>query len=146
MDLHFKIRRAREEIERLDIEIPRVITNIRDERHYLLKKEAEVLVTNPALAHQIALYRMERGCFDADHTRRFQRLTKLQGFVGSIQPGRSLEQEDDVADDTGNSAEGEGSVHQSADREELEEEEAAEEDAVQVARELFDVLRITIDS
>jgi hypothetical protein len=57
-----------------------------------------------------------------------------------------LEQEDDVADDTGNSAEGEGSVHQSADREELEEEEAAEEDAVQVARELFDVLRITIDS
>jgi len=90
MDLHFKIRRAREEIERLDIEIPRVITNIRDERRYLLKKEAEVLVTNPVLAHQIALYRMERGCFD--HQQIHKKLAALFGlfwFPKSQQVGRN---------------------------------------------------------
>src|ERR1700722_1773183 len=86
MDLYFKIQRAKEEIERLNIEIPRVVTHIRDERQFLLKKEAEYWESHPILSHQIKLYRMERCRFDAQHMRRFKDIARLPGFTGTITP------------------------------------------------------------
>jgi hypothetical protein len=59
MDLHFKICRAKEEIQRLNVEIPRVATYIRDENHYLRTCKDQVRVFNPQLAHHIYLHRME---------------------------------------------------------------------------------------
>ncbi|KAJ7220952.1 hypothetical protein C8J57DRAFT_1440381 [Mycena rebaudengoi] len=53
MDAHFKIEQACEEILRLNIEIRRVVTKIRDERVFLLEKEAEVRQTDPGLAFMI---------------------------------------------------------------------------------------------
>ncbi|KAF8054767.1 hypothetical protein FPV67DRAFT_1681827 [Lyophyllum atratum] len=90
MDRYFKTERAREEIQRLDVEIPRVITYIRDEALYLRRREEEVARTNPGLAHQIAIYRMERGRYDEAHMRRFRKLAQLSGFTGSISPGVSI--------------------------------------------------------
>jgi hypothetical protein len=53
MDGYFKLLRAKEEIVRLNVEIPRLATYMRDEEAYLQLKEKEVKATNPALAYQI---------------------------------------------------------------------------------------------
>ncbi|KAG1844376.1 hypothetical protein F4604DRAFT_1884456 [Suillus subluteus] len=57
MDLHFKICRARKEIQCLNIEIRCLATYIQDEDNYLRKCEDQLTDTNPALAYQIALHR-----------------------------------------------------------------------------------------
>jgi hypothetical protein len=90
IDQYFKLERAREEIQRLDIEIPRVITYIRDEDLLLRLKESEVRKMSPGLACQVAKHRMERGRFNEQHMCRFRKLASLSGFTGSIEPGVSL--------------------------------------------------------
>ena len=42
MDLYYKISRAQEEVDRLDIEVRRVATYLRDEHHYLRYMEEKV--------------------------------------------------------------------------------------------------------
>jgi hypothetical protein len=91
MDLHFKIRRAKEEIQRLNIEIPRVATYIRDEDRYLRACEDQVRTYNPQLAHHIYLHRMERGRFNAHHMSCLIKISQLKGFSGSITPGQSVD-------------------------------------------------------
>ncbi|KAJ7120518.1 hypothetical protein C8R43DRAFT_959950 [Mycena crocata] len=101
MDRYFKILRAREEIQRLDVEIPRVITWIWDENRVLRSKERELRETegiteleiekDMGMAVQIGLYRRRRGRFDAQHMRRFWALGKTPGFTSSLVPGKSME-------------------------------------------------------
>jgi hypothetical protein len=91
IDKYFKLERAREEIQRLNIEIPRVITYIRDEGAFLKLKELEWMEKNPVMAHQIRNHRQERARFNEQHMRRFKKLASLPGFTGSIQPGVSVE-------------------------------------------------------
>lgn len=115
MDRHFKLERAREEIQRLNIEIPRVITYMRDEDAFLRRKEKEIRMYDNGLAHQVLLHRRERGRFNAQHMERFRKLACIPGFSGSIQPGVSVEfgtQEtgpghggDMAVDDSGNGVE-----------------------------------------
>jgi len=64
---------------------------MQDEDIFLLKKEAEVGETDIGLAHQIMLYRMERGHCTALHMKRFRKLSQEPGFTGSIKPGISVE-------------------------------------------------------
>jgi hypothetical protein len=56
MDLYFKMCWAREEIQRLNVEIRRLATYIRDEDSYLWRCKDQLKDVNPALAHQIALH------------------------------------------------------------------------------------------
>lgn len=67
IDKFFKLERAREEIHRLNIEIPRVITYIRDEETFLQRKELELKETNPVMAHQVHRHRWERARFNERH-------------------------------------------------------------------------------
>ncbi|KAJ7892561.1 hypothetical protein B0H14DRAFT_3081486 [Mycena olivaceomarginata] len=67
MDTHFKILRAKEEIQRLNIEIRRLVTYIRDERDFLVAKEEEIRETDPDLA-------FFRGRFDDTHMKRLRKL------------------------------------------------------------------------
>ena len=53
MDQYFKIERAHEEIIRLDVEIRRFVTHIRDEEHFLLSKETELALSHPDISYQI---------------------------------------------------------------------------------------------
>ncbi|KAF6763562.1 hypothetical protein DFP72DRAFT_986482 [Ephemerocybe angulata] len=76
-DRYFKIRRAREEIKRLNIEIKRVVTHIQDEENFLLAAEDKHRATDPIIAHHIRNYRLERTRFSAVHLRRFNELAKL---------------------------------------------------------------------
>jgi hypothetical protein len=91
IDQFFKLERAGEEIQRLNIEIPHVVTYIRDEDIFLRLKEAEVRGVSPGLARQVGKHRMERARFNAQHMRRFRKLALLPGFTGTIKPGISIE-------------------------------------------------------
>lgn len=91
MDLYFKMCRAREEIERLDIEVRRLVTYIRDEERYLRECEDQLKDTSAALAHQIAIHRNTRGRFNSRHLKRLYDISKLPGFSGTITPGVSAD-------------------------------------------------------
>ena len=90
MDQHFKLERACEEIQWLNVEIPQVITYIRDE-DACLRKEAEIRLYDTGLAHQVFVYRGECGQFNAQHMACFWKLAHMSRFTGSIQPGISME-------------------------------------------------------
>ena len=162
-DLHFKISRAKEEIERLNVEIPRVATYIWDEDRYLRLCEEQVHVFNPPLTHHIFLHRMERARFDTHHIRRLKEISQLKGFSGSIAPGQSVDVMASASasipnikapDDMSVEPPGLGTqldiVPQTpADKdtkEDLEDEEETEDAVEEVSSALYDVLRISEDS
>lgn len=91
MDQHFKIVRAREEIERLNIEIRRMITHMRDEEAFLLHAEKNAAVSNPILAFHIGTYRLDRTRFFHLHRSNFDKVKSLPGFTGTLLPGTSLD-------------------------------------------------------
>jgi len=93
MDTHFKMCRALEELDRLNVEVRRLATYIRDEDTYLRSCEDQLCLSNPPLALQIALHREERGRYNAHHNRRLLDLAKLPGFTGTIIPGESITKE-----------------------------------------------------
>ncbi|KAJ7176367.1 hypothetical protein C8R43DRAFT_872549 [Mycena crocata] len=105
MDRYFKILRAREEIKRLNVEIPRVITWIRDENQCLRRKETELrqtagkteekILEDIQMAVQVRLYRERRGRFDERHMQRFWKLGGLPGFTGSLRAGVARGEADD---------------------------------------------------
>ncbi|KAJ7343031.1 hypothetical protein DFH08DRAFT_634973, partial [Mycena albidolilacea] len=97
MDRYFKILHAREEIRHLNVEIPRVVTWIRDENRVLRMKEVELnstegktvedTETDRGVVVQVRLYRERWGRFNNTHMRRFWGLAKTRGFTGSVMPG-----------------------------------------------------------
>ncbi|KAJ7037289.1 hypothetical protein C8F04DRAFT_952905 [Mycena alexandri] len=94
MDQYFKIERANEEIIRLNIEVRRVITHIHDEEAFLQRAEVAVREKQgEALAHQVFKYRMLRGRFADEHLRRFNALSKVRGFSGTLLPGVAVNKE-----------------------------------------------------
>ncbi|KAG1868650.1 hypothetical protein F4604DRAFT_1881541 [Suillus subluteus] len=127
MDLHFKMCRAREEISRLNIEVCRLVTYIRDEDNYLRLSEEQLKNTNPGLTHQISIVRNIRGRFNSHHLKRLQDISQLSGFSGTLAPGVSTRT----------------SLGESA--KDLEEEEEDDEIAEEASRRLQDVLFITED-
>ncbi|KAJ7019155.1 hypothetical protein C8F04DRAFT_1276622 [Mycena alexandri] len=91
MDQHFKLLRADEEIVRLNLEIPRLVTHMADEDAFLIYQERCLAREgNPALAHQVGVHRMERGRFNALHMERLVKLSKEPGFTASLTPGVSI--------------------------------------------------------
>jgi hypothetical protein len=59
MDQHFKMERAREEITRLNVEIPQLTTYIHDEEAFLLQHEVSLRETDPPLSRQLCLHRLK---------------------------------------------------------------------------------------
>ena len=74
MDQYFKMERAREEITRLNVEIPRLTTYIRDEEVFLLQQEEILSESNPPLSRQLRLRRLKLIRTNDLH---FRRLNKL---------------------------------------------------------------------
>ncbi|KAJ7893589.1 hypothetical protein B0H13DRAFT_2234716 [Mycena leptocephala] len=101
MDRYFRILRAREEIKRLNVEIPRVVTWIRDEYKALCWKEQELGVevgkteeeveADRGMALQVRSHRERCGRFDDTHMHQFWALAKESGFTGSLVPRKVLE-------------------------------------------------------
>lgn len=91
IDQYFKLLRAPEEILRCNVEIRRVVTQLRDEERYLRYHEERVRAEgNSILAHHIGLHRNIRGRFSAEHHHRLSLIAELEGFSGTLEPGESL--------------------------------------------------------
>ena len=152
VDDYFHMLRAREEIIRCNNEVQRIATHLRDEARFLHFHEEVHRFTNPLLAHQITRYRQVRGRFDAHHRQQLKAISLLNGFTGSIEPAQSL--------DTGRG--GSASITQnmmvfhphedpdntrmhSQEEEELEVEQEDDEEAVQEAQDMLDILAIAMD-
>ncbi|KAJ7620205.1 hypothetical protein FB45DRAFT_980923 [Roridomyces roridus] len=102
MNRWFRLERAREEITRLDIEIPRFVTWMRDEGVFLRKHEGalrrtegkteEEVERDYELALHVEEYRMRRGRFDQSHMMRLGALKRKWGlrFTASLTPGVPL--------------------------------------------------------
>ncbi|KAF8179785.1 hypothetical protein K438DRAFT_1977146 [Mycena galopus ATCC 62051] len=94
MDQHYKMLRADEEIRRLNLEIPRLVTYIADERDFLVYHETHLREEgNEVLAHQVRRQRMDCERFDAVHMDQLIRLSKEAGFTASLSCGVSVSQE-----------------------------------------------------
>jgi hypothetical protein len=148
MDLYFKTQRAREEIERLNVEIPRVATYIRNEDRFLREQVAEIRKTDPALAHQVEIHRMERGRFNSYHISRLREIRKLRGFTGSICLGESSE--GPSKGERPSHSEGDGGEEEEEDRSDevrqYQEEDEDQEDQEEVGDALYHIARIVDDN
>ncbi|PBK96125.1 hypothetical protein ARMGADRAFT_1142864 [Armillaria gallica] len=83
-----QIKRAEEEIDRLNIEIPCLLTYMADEDRYLQDQNLCLQASNPALAHQISRYHLERVHFYDQHHKCFAHLSKQPaGTVVGTRPG-----------------------------------------------------------
>lgn len=87
MDGYFKLLRAEEEITRLNIEIRRLLTFMRDEDTFLSANEKEVGLTDPALAYQIHVERNDINRFTTRHMKNLNHILQLPGFTGSMSFG-----------------------------------------------------------
>ncbi|CAK5263328.1 unnamed protein product [Mycena citricolor] len=97
VDLHYQLLRADEEIERLNVEIPRLLTYMEDEQRFLSYHEARLQSEgNRGLAFQVQLLRMKRGRFDNIHRDRLTKLSRRSGFTATMANGKSLSRERDV--------------------------------------------------
>ncbi|KAH7917998.1 hypothetical protein BV22DRAFT_1108467 [Leucogyrophana mollusca] len=157
MDLYFKMRRAREEIQRLNIEVRRMATYLRDEDRYLRACEDQLRDRHPSLAHQIGIHRRVRSRFTAHHLQRLGDIAALPGFSGTISPGESARQgpgesagppqahvPSRMVVDASDGYRAQPTEQESPD--DLEDEEVDEEEAEEHSRALEDVLHASVDS
>ncbi|KAJ6456048.1 hypothetical protein C8R45DRAFT_1056474 [Mycena sanguinolenta] len=126
MEQHFKILRAKEEIQRLNVEIRRFVTYMVDEEAFLVREENALRAEgDTGLAHQVCLHRMERTRFTAIHMARLTKLSKVAGFTGN----EEMETPETAGDD----------------EEDVEVEEDAEDDEGGITDALLNILSITQD-
>jgi len=148
----FQARTCEEEIERLNVEIRRVITHMRDEDKFLRYKESVVQQTDSSLAHQIHILRMEKGRFVEVHRHWFSQLPCLPGFTGNLSYRFSIDRtlhqvsENDMEVDGGEAEEAflgsdVGGGDDGADEEDGIDEDQENEDLI----EKFNVLAVTMD-
>ena len=156
MDTHFKLLRAREEIDRLNVEIRRVATHLRDEDHYLRACEEISRLTDPALARQISVHRMLRGRFKAHHQHCLQSIAKMPGFTGTIVPGECMDTGDGarvftmanphpLGGSSGNEDASAGAAEIDDERAGLEQEAEDEEEDEELSRDLLAILHVLLD-
>lgn len=91
MDQFFGMERAKEELDHLNVEIPRLTTFIQDEEDFLHKAEHELKTKDPAIAYQISLRRRHFELANQEHLFRLQKLGKMVGFTGSLGTGQAVE-------------------------------------------------------
>ncbi|KAL0564296.1 hypothetical protein V5O48_017755 [Marasmius crinis-equi] len=85
MDQYYKIERAREERQRLDVEIRRLATWMEDEEAYLAAKEEQE--QDEVLSYHIGLYRERRTRYNPRHFAKLSKLLKQAGCTADLTPG-----------------------------------------------------------
>ncbi|KAJ8082799.1 hypothetical protein PM082_008655 [Marasmius tenuissimus] len=90
MQLHFGILRAREEIDRLNVEIKRLVTFMLDDHadyHHAIISTRD---SNPDLASELVRQQTHRLAIHARIAERLLSTSKLNGFTGDLTPGERL--------------------------------------------------------
>ena len=131
MDQHFKMLRAQEEIVRLNVEIPRLTTFIRDEETFLLQQEGKLQEADSPLSHQVRLRRLQFIRSNDLHVSRLCKLSRMQGFSGNITPGTSVESRTQPPTDV--QIHHDLSTRESVQEHTVEEQEAQDEDEEELA-------------
>jgi hypothetical protein len=90
MDMYFKMCRAKEEIRRLNIEICCFTTYLQDEERYLQCCIENLEPVNPAIAHQVTVFRNIHGRFNDNHLKCLMSISQLPGFLGTLLPSKSI--------------------------------------------------------
>ena len=90
MSRYFKIKGTREEINRLDVEIRRLVTSIDDEQYDMPIHVQCIQRDHPALAAEIERRWVLHHAVNVVHMARLQNLLKLPGFSGMLVPGKRL--------------------------------------------------------
>ncbi|KAJ7451074.1 hypothetical protein FB451DRAFT_1284595 [Mycena latifolia] len=143
MDQYFKLLRADEEIKRLNIEIPRLVTYMRDEEAFLERQEARVLTKHSAaLAHQVSLYAMRQGRFNDSHRCCLLKLANIEGFSGAVDPSVAVNKERLGGLSVQTPAAAPRSFDEASLGDDNEDDDETEADALEAA---FTVLRVTED-
>jgi len=152
IDQAFKLECADEEIVQLNIEVPQLATYIRDEDICLHDKEAELLLSHPALALQVGLHRMERGHFNAHHLKVLGKIYLLPGYTGPIRFGTHVAEastttEEDTTEEPQTALPPTGTTpsHEEDLEEDLDEEQAGEDEEIEVLGAFFSVLDMSVD-
>lgn len=84
MGLYFNIKRAKEEIARLNIEVNRLLTFMLDEHADFYHAIRTRLITNPPIAHELSLRWKGRDAVHMDMAARLHSLTTLDGYSGTL--------------------------------------------------------------
>jgi hypothetical protein len=95
MVLHFGIKRAKEEIRCLNVEITRLLTFLVDEHIHYYKAIAANVIVNPPLATELQKRWRHASRASAAICRRIALTSRLVSFSGSIFPGQREDQEPD---------------------------------------------------
>lgn len=154
MDSYFKLQRAEEEIFRLNVEIPRLATFMRDENTYLRNKQVDIQATNPALAHQIGVHHMEGGRFIQHHTKILNQIVALKGYSGGPLLGTHVPDVEATitmpmapVPPVATSLLADINLSHGVDRQEdLEEEEAGENEEMEAMGAYYSVIQMSIDT
>lgn len=86
-NLYFGIKRAEEEIVRLNVEIRRLITFMIDEHTDFYRAIGSNIILNPHLAYELSSRYQYRSKLHAVIARRLVLTSKLKGFTGTLLPG-----------------------------------------------------------
>ncbi|CDO77993.1 hypothetical protein BN946_scf184711.g3 [Trametes cinnabarina] len=95
MALHFKVKRAREEVRRLNVEIPRLFLSLIDEHVDYTKAVEDAQEGRPALSHELAVRLRYRNVVNGHVVRWLLKATRLPGFSGQLQYGRHIGRDKD---------------------------------------------------
>jgi hypothetical protein len=79
---YFKLCRAREEIERLNVEIPRVRTRIHDDTLHVSKVLGDLAVSNPPLCAALRNWWTQRSAVNQKILQRLDEIERFAGFSG----------------------------------------------------------------
>jgi len=151
MDGYFKLLRAEEEIVRLNVEIRRFITFMRDEDAELSAKEIEVGLTDPALAYQIRVQHSHITQYTPRHLKNIHDIGQLAGFSGNLSCGVHIAEPSHPAPVV-LSLPFNTSIEVMVDDEQidreadLEEEQAGEDEELAVMSAYFSILEFTCDN
>jgi hypothetical protein len=88
MVLHFGIKRAKEEVHRLNVEIVRLLTYLIDEHIDYHRAIATNIIVNPPLAMELQRRWHHASRISASICRRIAQTSKLVGFSGTVFPGQ----------------------------------------------------------
>jgi hypothetical protein len=90
MNLHFRVKRAKEEIHRLDIEIPRLVTFMLDDDYAYAMAINRCKHSSPDMAFHLAEERQYRNKINFAISRRLVQTSRLPGFSGTLVPGTRI--------------------------------------------------------
>jgi hypothetical protein len=98
MVLHFGIKRAKEEIRRLNVEITRLLTFLVDEHIHYYKAISANIIVDPPLATELQKRWLCASRASAAICKRIALTSRLVGFSGSIFPGQREDLDPDHGD------------------------------------------------